>query len=94
MEERNKLFGPFLLGIAGAIIVPYWWNSEVAARIGDQGARGTFHCLLIFGTGDCVKLWWVGLHETNQFASLVFWGAVGLAIWSLARAKKLMKQGK
>jgi hypothetical protein len=89
MQSRQKFGLVFLSGILGAVLVSKWWHSEIAARVGEKFARGSFHCLIVAGTGDCASLWWIGLHQENQIASLVFFGAIGLSIWALVKAKSL-----
>lgn len=94
MEHPNRFAKLFWIGTVVAAVVAYWWNGEVVGRLGARAGGGSFHCLLNFGTGDCSSLWFVGLHSTNQFASLLFWGSAGTAIWALARSKGLKDKGK
>ena len=69
-----------VLGGAIAAASAVWWNSEVAGRVGSAAFGDTFDCLWRIGSGDCGKLWFVGLHQENQIAGLVFWLGIVLAV--------------
>jgi hypothetical protein len=94
MDRRQRYFMLFAGSIMVAVAVALWWRSEVANWLGDQGARGSFHCLVFVGTGNCRQLWWIGLHQTNQFASIAFWAAIVTAIWTLIRFISLGRSEK
>jgi hypothetical protein len=77
-------------GSAIALFTSLWWKSEVAGRVGDGVASEVaFQCLRRLGTGDCEKLWLVGLHQSNQIAGLLFYGGIVLAaaglLWAISR---------
>ena len=72
-----------LLGLAAAIGSIVWWQAELSDVLGPNTSGG-FECLLNFGTGECHQLWFVGLHQTNQIASLIFYGGVAAIIAGLA----------
>lgn len=71
-----------VLIIIGAIIAwltyGWWYNELGSSLLGAQATQLAFQCILNGGTGDCHNLWLVGLHETNQFASMFFY--IGLLI--------------
>ena len=72
-------------GFLGALLVTDWWHGEMASFVGDTAAQISFHCLTIAGTGDCVALSLVYLHEKNQVASLLYYGFLSLAIMGLMK---------
>ena len=66
-----------LIGCGLTLGATWWWNAELSSRLGREIAReATTECLLNFGTGNCGNLWFVGLHQTNQIASLIFYGGI------------------
>jgi len=71
------------IGVAGAPLTLLWWHSEVKAFLGDKGAEHSARCIYNFGTGDCVNFWLVGLHQTNQIASLFFYVCLVVAFVGL-----------
>ena len=77
-----------LIGILIAVAAYVWWSSELS-RLGPDASKAAFACLIRFGTGACGTLWWVGLHQTNQIASLIFYGGIGFALFGLIKKPKL-----
>ena len=77
--------GRMALGGAIAILTSLWWYYEVAGRLGRIAFQTTFTCLAKVGAGDCTALWFVGLHQENQIAGVVFWIGVALGISGLWR---------
>ncbi len=75
------------IGIGGviALLIPLWWHEEVVGRVGRVAFHATFSCLTRIGMGACQKLWFVGLHQENQIAGLIFWAGVALAVSGLWR---------
>jgi hypothetical protein len=71
------------IGAAIAVLTDLWWYEEVAGRLGKVDARGALSCLVQLGTGNCSNLWFVGLHQENLIASVVFWGGVAAAVYGL-----------
>ena len=72
------------LGSAIAILSALWWNGEVTGRLGRVAPQDAFSCLWKLGSGDCGALWFVGLHQENQIAGLMFWFGVvlaGVGLW-------------
>lgn len=72
------------LGGAVAIITALWWNGEVTGRLGNVAFDDTLSCLAKLGGGNCGQLWFVGLHQENQIAGVVFWAGVvmaGVGLW-------------
>lgn len=63
-----------ILGIIFSFGTALWWNAEVVGRIGESiNFSDTSVCLAKIGSGDCQALWFVGLHQENIIAGLVFW---------------------
>jgi hypothetical protein len=81
MKPKTLMAG----GAAVAGLTAIWWDSEVAGRVGVVQVDGFMSCLMNFGTGSCGKLWFIGLHQENQVASLIFWVAIGAAVYGLWR---------
>jgi hypothetical protein len=75
------------IGIALAIGTYFWWNDELITMLGNDVSSSSFRCLVNVGTGDCRKLWYVGLHETNQIASMVFYAGILMAGLGLFMAR-------
>lgn len=84
MTDQPKIIA-FVVGVGGAILINTWWHSELAWRAGANAAQSSLHCLIVGGTGDCALLWWLGLHEENEIASVLFYSALGLAIWAFVK---------
>ncbi len=80
MTKREKPPLLFWGGIIIAALVLVWWYNEVTSWLGGRAGDTAIHCLLVFGLGSCSKLWWVGLHQANQVASVAFYCAVAVAI--------------
>jgi hypothetical protein len=87
MGFRRNFFPMLLCGILAVFVVPSWWHGEMAGRLGERAAQDSFRCLIQVGIGDCASLWWAGLHQENQIASILFFGGIALTIWTLIRAK-------
>lgn len=78
-----------IVALIVAIGTAIWWSREVESFLGKPSPA--FRCLLNIGTGDCAQLWFIGLHSTNQVASLIFYGALavfGYCAYSLNAASK------
>ena len=72
MNSSRLAFAGLFLAIGTAA----WWHEELVGWIGNVGLVWSLRCLATFGTGECEKLWFVGMHQTNQTASIVFWAGV------------------
>jgi hypothetical protein len=78
---NNRLIG---IGSAITILTALWWHEEVVGRLGRVTFGNTLSCLARIGSGDCGSLWFIGLHQENQIAGLVFWLGVcvaGVGLW-------------
>ena len=75
------------MGVGGstAVLTALWWHEEVAGRVGRVAFDDTLSCLAKVGGGNCGGLWFIGLHQENQIAGLVFWAGVILALVGLWR---------
>lgn len=71
------------IGLAIAFGTALWWNREVADAFGPHTDVHSFQCLAEIGTGDCQRFWFVGLHQTNQTASIVFYAGILMAVFGL-----------
>lgn len=76
MDSSRLAFLGFLVAIGTAA----WWHEELVGWIGNVPFVWSLKCLAMFGTGECEKLWFVGMHQTNQTASLVFWAGAVVAV--------------
>ncbi len=79
--KQNKLF---FLGIIISFLSAFWWHNELHSFFGEELSQFSFRCLLNFGTGDCANLWFLGFHQTNQFASVIFYAGLALAFYALS----------
>jgi hypothetical protein len=71
------------IGLAMALGTALWWNRELAGALGPRMDAHGFRCLVEIGTGDCQRLWFAGLHQTNQIASIVFYAGILMAVFGL-----------
>lgn len=92
MNRHQKRSAAFWGGLLGAFLIVGWWHSEVASRVGDALAEGSLNCLITMGAGSCAQLWWIGLHQENQIASVLFYVAAGVAVWALLQGKDFKKE--
>ena len=75
-------------GICLSILSAVWWQNELTSLLGEQALQAGFSCLVTAATGDCSKLWFVGLHQDNEIASLAFYGGIALALYGLVPRKQ------
>jgi hypothetical protein len=70
-----------VVGVLSSLGAAQWWHSEVFNVFGSRTPSGGFRCLLLAGTGDCHQLWFVGLHQANITASLIFYAGALMTIF-------------
>jgi hypothetical protein len=85
-EHWKKVNVKLPLIVVGAIVTigfAIWWQSEVRGFVGADAHIYGLRCLIRAGTGDCQDLWLLGMHQTNQIASLGFYAGILMAVFGL-----------
>lgn len=84
--------GRIILGAVVASGTYFWWYWELAGWLGQKDASGiAFPCLVRIGAGECAPLWLLGLHQTNQIASLIFYGGLVLCFSGITTLRNSLK---
>jgi hypothetical protein len=71
------------VGLIITIGFAFWWQSEVRGFVGADVHTYGLRCLLRAGTGNCQDLWLLGMHQTNQIASLGFYAGILMVLFGL-----------
>jgi hypothetical protein len=72
-----------LIGAVVAIGFALWWQDEISGFVGADAETYGLRCLIRAGTGNCRDLWFIGMHQTNQIASLGFYAGILAAAFGL-----------